>query len=286
MRPVYRTFLIVGLLLMLVGFFISLGAFFGGASFSFMRNTIGETYKGRSYDEHNSSGGWNDNTEEEAVNDIIVFEKGSSIKSLDISLSLAEVIIERGGSFEIKTRDIPEREIRTSMSSDGALRISNKDSASLGSIFGTRWINRNPQIIISLPEDLELSNLSIAIGAGRFISKDISIQADKARLEVGAGEMVINNLHSKKLTAECGMGSLTLSGRITGPSVFDCGMGSITAVIQGNKNDYSYSASVGLGNIRVNNEQISGFGSNKSSKKLQNHIDIECGMGDVKITIE
>ena len=107
------------------------------------------------------------------MNDIIVFDKGTSISSIDISLSLAEVIIEKGSSFEIRTKDIPENEIRTSLSSGGNLRISNKDTNKLSAIFGARWINRNPQVIISLPDDLVLSNLSVAIGAGRFSSKEI-----------------------------------------------------------------------------------------------------------------
>ena len=286
MRPLYRTLLLTGLLLILIGFFVSIGAFFGGASISHMQNAIRDGYRETNYHNTQEEGEWTDDIEENNLNDIIVFDKGTSISSIDISLSLAEVIIEKGSSFEIRTKDIPENEIRTSLSSGGNLRISNKDTNKLSAIFGARWINRNPQVIISLPDDLVLSNLSVAIGAGRFSSKEIDVKAEKARLEVGAGEIVFKNLHTKKLTADCGMGSIVLSGRIRGVSLLECGMGSINASIEGNRNEYSYNASVGLGNVRVNDEEISGFGNNRGVKKLDNHLDIECGMGDVRVTIE
>ncbi len=285
MKPLYRTLLITGFLLILIGFFMSIGAFFGGASISTIQRSFRNGYIDRNDESSFNNGEWTDGKQENAMNDIVV-NKDASIKSIDISLSLAEVIIERGSVFEIKTHDIPENEIRTSISSGGDLRISNQDSSRLSTIFGTRWINRNPQIIITLPDDLDLSNISVVIGAGRFTSTDIQVKAEKAKLEVGAGEIIFKNLHTNKMTADCGMGSLVVSGRLRGSNILECGMGSISVHIDGDRKDYSYNANVGLGNVRVNDEEISGFGNNRGGKKLDNHINIECGMGDVKVIIE
>ncbi len=287
MRPLYRTLLITGLLLVLTGFFISIGAFFGGASIHSIQQSFQNTYQSSRYKDtgSDSEGGWS-GSQEDSMNDVVAFDNNKEIHSIDISLSMAQVILEKGSSFEIRTSDIPEDEVRTSFSSDGKLRISNNDSNKIGSIFGQRWVNRDPKIIITLPGDLSLDYLSIEIGAGSFISDQIDIQTDKARLKVGAGEIKFLNIHTEKLTADCGMGSLVMSGRIRGPSIFDCGMGSMNVSIEGDRSDYSYSAHVGLGNVRVNDEEISGFGNSTGSKKLSNHLDIECGMGDVKITIK
>jgi len=286
MRPIYRTLLLVGLLLILIGFFVSIGAFFGGASISGIQRNIRDGYTMSANSKQEKTEDWTDNGDESFMNDVTVFNKGEKISSIDISLSLAAVIITKGTSFEIQTYDIPANEIRTNLSSDGKLRISNKDVNKLSTIFGGRWMNRDPRIVITLPNDLELSNLSVEIGAGSFSSKEITVQADKARLEVGAGEIVFQNLNTNKMTAECGMGSIIVSGKIRGSSQFECGMGSISAKIYGDRDSYSFNASVGLGNVRVNNEEISGFGNSRGSKRLSNHIEIDCGMGDVRVTIE
>ncbi len=276
MKPIYKSLLLAGLLLILIGLCVSVGAFFGGASFTNVQKYYRDGY---------TKNDWSDNGEDEVMNDSIVFDK-SELTSIDISLELADVTVTKGSSFEIQTYDIPVNEIQTSLSNDGTLIISNRDMNQMHSIFNGRWTNRNPRIVITLPNDLELTNFNLKIGAGRFSSKEITIQADKASLEVGAGEIVFQNLNTERMTAHCGMGSLTISGKIKGSTKLECGMGSVSVRIDGDIDEYSYNASVGLGNVKINNDEISGFGNKEGSKRLSNHIDIDCGMGNVKVIIE
>lgn len=268
MKRSYRTVLLIGLLLIIIGFIISMGAFIGGGSIGTFRNRF-------------QSADWREN-----MNNIILTNQREKITSIDINLALAEVIIEKGNTFEIKTYDIPENEIFSSLNTDGKLLISNETSTTFRSFFRTRWINKNPQVIITLPKDLSLESLKVKIGAGSFNCKQISVETKEAALEVGAGELIFKNLSTQRLSVDCGMGSVVLAGMLKGPSIIECGMGSVKLFIEGNRSDYSYTGNVGLGNISVNSEQISGIGKNTSSQKKNNHLEIECGMGDVTVIIE
>ena len=140
--------------------------------------------------------------------------------------------------------------------------------------------------IISIPEGAKLDRFKAAIGAGNFITKDISVSFEKGHIDVGAGNFVLKKIEGKDLNMRCGMGNLNLEGSIKGISNIDCGMGAIKLNLTGNTEDYSYDAKVGLGDFKFNDEKRSGVCQVYASSRKQNHFSVNCGMGSVNISMK
>lgn len=65
----------------------------------------------------------------------------------------------------------------------------------------------------------------------------------------------------------------------------DCGMGNLKLNLFGNEKDYSYDVKLGLGNFKFNKEKRSGTYQSFDENKKENHISVNCGMGNVNIEI-
>ena len=63
-------------------------------------------------------------------------------------------------------------------------------------------------------------------------------------------------------------------------------MGSIVATVFGTESDYSYKAQVGLGEVKIGNNTISGLSQYVSSVENQNNITANCGMGAIKVNFK
>ena len=143
-----------------------------------------------------------------------------------------------------------------------------------------------PRILLTVPENAFIEKLKISIGAGNFITKNVSLRYNVGSLDVGAGNLVLNELHGGKLNLRCGMGNLDYTGVLKGIVNIDCGMGSIKLRLKGNESDYSYDAKVGLGDFRFNNEKKSGVCKVLNNARKENHFSVNCGMGSVNIEVK
>ena len=66
----------------------------------------------------------------------------------------------------------------------------------------------------------------------------------------------------------------------------DCGMGEIAASLVA-PSEYGYRVKVGMGDVRVGDNQFGGMGGTyKVNTGAENFFDINCGMGAVKVLFE
>ena len=152
--------------------------------------------------------------------------------------------------------------------------ISNNKLYSAFTNYGTLKINAGNILAGSVTNTgiLNLTGGTITNAFGGGESADVTVKAN----------LILNGTN---VNIRCGMGNISISGKMKGRSNIDCGMGAIKLDLLGNINDYSYDARVGLGNVKVNNEQKSGAGQQFSSVVKENHFSIACGMGSVNIII-
>lgn len=210
----------------------------------------------------------------------------SKVTNLTLKFSAAEVIAIKGNKFAVETRGMSKNDLNCNLGVDGTLTISNDKKINLNFWNHDRSKRFVPRILVSIPEDAHVDKLKFMIDAGRFEAKNISVYFNDARLEVGAGNLVLSRLFGGKINLRCGMGNLDFTGSATNGNI-DCGMGSVKLNIKGNKNDYSYDAKVGLGDVKINGEKKSGFYQTAiDSVKKENHFSVNCGMGSVNINIE
>ncbi len=213
------------------------------------------------------------------------FEK-SAVKSLSIDIGAAECVIIEGSKYCIETRGLLPENINCYLNKDGALVINNTRRFNLNFWSHDRRSRIVPRILFTVPANAELEKIRIAVGAGRLITKKLSLKCAAGGIDVGAGHLSLDGIYGGKIGIRCGMGNLEMKGSVSGNINVDCGMGNVTLNLKGNPKEYSYDAKVGLGYFRFNGEQKSGVCKIYNNQKLQNHLSVNCGMGSVSVKIE
>ena len=214
--------------------------------------------------------------------------KNSDVKNVDFSFGAAEVVMIPGKKFSVETRGIAKDNLLCRIDGEKTLVVKN-----LNKLSGFNFFNHNdrpgrivPRILISVPEGAQLERFKAAIGAGNFVTKDISVSFEKGIVDVGAGNFVLKKIEGNNINMRCGMGNLNVEGSIKGVSNIDCGMGAIKLSLAGNAADYSYDAKVGLGDFKFNDEKRSGVCQVYASDRKANHFSVNCGMGSVNIIMK
>jgi hypothetical protein len=210
-----------------------------------------------------------------------------AIKSIDAKFGACRVLVEEGEEFNVEQKNMGTNKVDIKISKDGVLSITNKDNL-IGIFSGISFRKNNfcPTVIITLPRNLFLDNLVVDMGGGSFEARTINLTSKSARLTVGAGQIVLKDLTSSQTELNCGVGSIDVQGKLTNKINAECGMGSIVATIFGTESDYSYKAQVGLGEVRIGNNTISGLSQYVSSMESQNNITANCGMGAIKVNFK
>ena len=214
--------------------------------------------------------------------------KNSDVKNVEFSFGAAEVVMIPGKKFSVETRGIAKDNLMCRIDGEKTLVVKN-----LNKLSGFNFFNHNdrpgrivPRILISVPEGAHLERFKAAIGAGNFVTKDISVSFEKGIIDVGAGNFVLKKIEGNNINMRCGMGNLNIEGSIKGVSNIDCGMGAIKLSLTGNAADYSYDAKVGLGDFKFNDEKRSGVCQVYASDRKANHFSVNCGMGSVNIIMK
>ena len=206
------------------------------------------------------------------------------IKSIDAKFGACRVIVTEGENFSVEQKNMGTNKVDVKLSRDGTLNITNKQN--MFGIFSGLSLKKDglcPTVLISFPKNLFLENFIIDMGAGSFEAKEVNITCKKAKLSVGAGQLISKEISSTQTELNCGMGSIEVQGKLTGKINAECGMGSIIATVIGNESDYSYNAQVGLGEVKIGNNTINGLSQYTSSIEAKNQITANCGMGAIKV---
>lgn len=236
-------------------------------------------------------------------------EYNEEIKSIKIDLNIANVLIKRGDTFSINAENMNKKTFNSYVD-DNVWTI--KDDEEDGFKFFGHVIpffnnggNGKYNVTIYIPENFELENLDIEIGAGRVELCDMEVDnvdfevgagelvantllvKEESNLEVGAGKIAIKDLTARDVTLDCGVGEIQINGDIRGNSSANCGMGNISIRLKEPENRYDFSLSCGLGNININGDNYSFTSdSNLSGSDAEYAFDIDCGVGNVEIRNE
>lgn len=213
-------------------------------------------------------------------------EEFSKMK-LDISASNLTIKVE-GNSYRVETYQIPKN--TKIESKNGILEIkSNKK------------LNKNDSkssIIIYLPEDVELEEADIQVGAGimditGLIAKNVEFSfgagnvnmqnisvKNNAKIECGAGQTIIKDSELANADIEAGVGKLVYSGDLTGNTQISCGVGGVELELTGDAEKYAIHTEKGIGDIKINDSSVA---NDSTIGRGENKIDIEGGVGGVDI---
>jgi len=203
----------------------------------------------------------------------------TGVESLNIDIGMSELEIKTGTEFKIEANNVSIDTFKSSVQ-NGQWDIEDKMSSKLFNI------NKyNTIVTIYIPESFNSEKIKINIGAGQLIVDKLA--ASSIDINVGAGNLKISNLTTDEANIECGAGNIDISGKINNKSNIKCGMGNVNLELKGNEKDYNYNLTVGVGEITLNGNNFTGLGNKvieniSASKSLK----IDCGVGKLNVNIK
>ena len=223
------------------------------------------------------------------LDDSQTYEIKSEIHSLDIQINAADFKIVSVDDFSVESNlkylSVSEK--------DGVLKIVDeaKSNSNYTNAILTLYV---PNGIVFHDVDIETgaakmtvdtlsaSSVELKLGAGdvRFESLNASANVD---IEGGAGQITIVSGTLNNLSLEMGIGELNLTAAVLGESDLKFGVGESNVTLIGSKDDYKVDIEKGLGNITVDGENVTGFGSSGNG---QNHIEFEGDIGTINLKFQ
>ncbi len=221
------------------------------------------------------------------VAEITEYTVSGNITDLEIDIGAAEFTIKTGEGFFVESniKNITVKE------NDGTLIIKEKSN-----LFKSNY--KNPVLTLCIPKGTVFKTVDITTGAGKLTSEALS--AERVSLELGAGEVNINELNASLATEiEGGAGALTVNGgtlynldlamgvgkleltsALKGTCDLECGIGEVVLNLLEGKEAYSIAINNGIGNAKLDGENVSG---NAVYGNGTNRIDIDGGIGEIRI---
>lgn len=228
-----------------------------------------------------------ENSSYERLPEELVFDE-KSIDDINISLSACNLRIEEGEKFSIVT-------------DSDAIRYKQKDrSLVIKEKTGIKafFTHKETDILITLPKDYEInkldldvgaavvdinklkvSELKFEVGAGKADVSDLLVMC-KADIDIGAGKLDISSGSINNLDIEIGTGKAQVNSALTGNADIEVGVGKLNYTIIGNKHDYKFKISKGIGEMRIDGRTAS---NGEHIGDGDNVIKVENGVGSVEI---
>ena len=262
--------------------------------------------------------------EEYAVDDMfdhgLFKSEGSTHHSEDSDIPEAAAVTGElvGDANEIRNLDITLRscEFQILESNDEKIRVEiedgKEDDFSLKVKEGTLYVNdtrkskKNVKAVhveLRIPEDSMFDHVNMTVGAGdvqiaRLAANDINIEGGAGKIkaetliahkeldaEIGAGEFHIEEAVLGETDIECGVGSFEIAScTLKGDAEISGGVGDVNIGIVGEKQDFNYELSCGMGELDVFGDPYTSLGKDKEIDNGAKYtISLDCGVGRVNV---
>lgn len=209
----------------------------------------------------------NDKKESELLEEYTTISNNvNNIESFKIDISNDDIEIKEGEKFEVKTND-PDVKF---YHENSKVKIKSDKTFS--------WHLSNSSrgtIIIYLPNEFNISELDLNLGAGKIdidkifvetllmdlgagtmTAKEINVY-EKAAINGGAGNININSGTINNLNLKLGAGNASIQSDLTGSNTLTTGVGRLNLGLSRSKDNYRFDINKGLGNIILNDFDVS-----------------------------
>lgn len=222
------------------------------------------------------------------------------VRSLDMDIGFAKVIIKQGEEFGITTKNVDEDSFESYVEGDTWIIDTEDDWFS----FGRNNHNINSLITVTLPSDfhgeyieitlgagaVEIDNLAgntvdLEIGAGTLEAETLTIK-DDGNISVGAGTLKVKSIFGNNLSVDTGAGTVKMAGVIVGDSDINCGAGKVVFDLEGNEEEYDYYIDSGIGKVQINEKSYHSADIEQEYNNGDNSFNVNCGIGTVDINIK
>ena len=163
---------------------------------------------------------------------------------------------------------------------------------------------KGPTVTVKVPKDCQALDIKLLVGAGDIRIKAATAQAgklsasagvgdilvggvstaEKAELESGIGDVVLEDVTGTKIDAKSGMGDVRFSGYASEKIKLESGMGDVDANLFGAEHEFQLELSSGLGDVEVNGKTVGSIGTDYENDVTDGvKVELTAGMGDVTV---
>lgn len=220
----------------------------------------------------------------------------NEIQDLELTLRSCEFQILESKDDQIRVEIEEGKEDYFSLKvKEGTLHINDtrKNKHNLKSVHVDLWI----------PSDYVLDRVKVTLGAGsmqisRLAADKINIEGGAGKIEaetliankeldaeIGAGDFYIEEAALGKTDIECGVGRFEIgSCTLNGDAEISGGVGDVNIGIVGEKEDFNYELSCGMGELDVFDDSYTSLGKDKEiDNDAKYTISLDCGVGRVNV---
>lgn len=221
-----------------------------------------------------------------------------AVRSLDVEHGLGTLYIKAGEGDKIlvEARNV-NKNLIIDKSAGGKLSVKNEFNF-WDFINGNNKIGSKSEITIYVPENFEADRVKLDAGAGNinieFLDTeklDINagagningskITAEQVKLDGGVGDIILAGVNFTDADIDSGVGNIEIQGSLYGKNKIDCGVGNLTLDILQKEDDFNLKLDKGLGSIHINGRKYSNLDWNDST--ADNVLDINGGVGNIDI---
>lgn len=244
------------------------------------------------------------------LDDVEIFKKGKEVMSGDIPLmevpaeNIKDLDINLGGG-EFFVRNSPDGKFYIEAENVEKLQVYAEDEEMYLKALRNRIDDKETKVIFFVPE-AEYKKINISLGAGKLIFED-SMQADKFKGEVGAGQMIIKDITCKDFDVNVGAGEfvgnwvntsgetelkvgaghIEMEGSVGDSLEIGCSMGGVEVNLAHNEDEFNYEIECVAGTVQVGNEEFTALSTEKAIyNNASKDMDIECSMGAVIVEFD
>ena len=159
------------------------------------------------------------------------------------------------------------------------------------------------EVTLRIPEDHVFDSVDMTIGAGgvqiiRLAADEIDIEGGAGEIkadllianheldaQIGAGDFYIEEAELGETDIECGVGKFEIGAcTLNGDAEVSGGVGDVKIGIVGEKEDFNYELSCGMGELEVFGDSYTSLGREKEVDNGSNYtLSLECGIGKVNV---
>jgi len=234
---------------------------------------------------------------------------GTSIEQRD-----GDVMIENADNIPTNLKiSVGGAEVRIEESSDEHFYLSKRGNCRLSYYVEddtlyikseNKRMSGNAKIVLKVPENTSFSDTTIELGAG-VLENDVAIVTDELEIEMGAGQVILDDIQIGKgdfemgagelilkeaeideMNAEIAMGEFRYVGKLNEKANVECAMGNVDLKIDGNEEDYHGIVECSAGNVSFGNQMSAGIIQKEINADAPKTIDLTCAMGNITVDFE
>ena len=205
-------------------------------------------------------------------------EEQPAFRSLEIKADIMSITIQRGSSYHISYK--ASENIRPKIKVEGETLVVTQPEKKR--IFGNFFGNKKCEMILTVPEVVQLSRADFNLDVGNLRIEDLNVDQMKVLADVGNVEMV--SCTGNRLEAETDVGNIDIRSSKFTDTQIESDIGNVFVSGIGELSGYTVGLSTDIGKVTVNGEKCKRqFNQTAASKDDGRRLMVETDTGNIEI---